>query len=94
MGDEEVYSACNAKQMSQSVSFGSHTAWFPLVQSVSASTDVLTASHMHTEGIVSVVSNLTVPQHLLFFSQTTPFAFLPHIGLFVSEFAMGSALSK
>jgi hypothetical protein len=80
--------------MSQSVSFGSHTAWFPVVQSISAARDILTASQLHTQGIVSVVSNLSTPQHALFFSQTSPFAFLPHIGIFVSEFAMGSALSK
>jgi len=61
---------------------------------VSAAKDVLTASQMHMHGIVSVVSNLTTPQNLLFFSQTSPFAFLPHIGIFVSEFAIGSALSK
>lgn len=89
-------SVCNecAKQMSQSVVFGSHTAWFPLVQSVSASKEVLAASHVHTQGIVSVVSNLPPPQTSLFFSQTSPFAFLPHVGLFVNEFAIGTALSK
>ena len=81
-------------KMSQSVSFGTNTSWFPLVLSVSATAEVMTASQQHFQGVVSIVSNLPAPQSSLFFSQTTPFAFVPHVGLFVSEFAIGTALSK
>jgi hypothetical protein len=74
--------------------FGSLTAWFPVVDPISVSKEIAIPSQMHVEGIVSVVANLSAPQNALFFSQTTPFAFLPHIGLFVSEFAVGTALGK
>jgi hypothetical protein len=75
--------------------FGSSTAWFPVVDPTpSISRDVLTASQVHVHGVVSVVQNLTTPQMASFFSQTSPFTFFPHVGLFVSEFAAGSALGK
>lgn len=82
--------------MSQSVVFGSTTAWFPVVHTLSDAIqrDLLTASHAHTQGIVSVVQNLTAPQTAAFYSQTSPFSFFPHVGLFVNEFAIGSALNK
>jgi len=85
----------NLGMQSQSVMFGSSTAWFPLLESMPpVPRDILTASHVHVNGVVSVVQNLTTPQTAAFFSQTSPFTFFPHVGIFVSEFAAGCALGK
>lgn len=80
---------------SQSVLIGSVTSWFPLVDPAKIiHKDISTAFHDHVHGVVHVVNNLTSPQTLLFYSQSSPNLFLPHVGLFVSDFAIGTQLSK
>jgi hypothetical protein len=80
---------------SQSVLIGSTTTWFPLIDPTRVlSKDISFAFHEHMHGVIHVVNNLSSPQTLLFYSQTSPNTFLPHVGLFVSDFAMGSQLTK
>lgn len=80
---------------SQSVLIGSVTTWFPLVDPTRVlSKEISFAFHEHLHGVIHVVNNLSSPQTLLFYSQTSPNFFLPHVGLFVSDFAIGSQLTK
>lgn len=81
-------------KMSQSVAFGTSSAWFPVVASLNVPSEIAGPFQSYTQGIVHVVANLTTPQTQLFFAQNSPNVFCPHVGLFVSEFAVGTALIK
>ena len=78
--------------MSQTLVLGSTTSWIPVMQSTFAHKDILSCVHTHQENVKKIVVNLSPSTINSFYEQQNPNVFFPHIGIFVSDFALGSSL--
>jgi hypothetical protein len=70
----------------------SSTIWFPYVTSVTAEKEVVQCLNEHYTAVTRFVSNLAPVQVASMFATENPHAFHPHLGLFGSDYMLGSAL--
>jgi len=81
------------KQMSQSLLLGSITNWIPYITSQNGvHPDTWICVQENNENIARIVANLTMPVTSQFYAQQNINVFFPNVGLFVSDFALGTAL--
>ena len=82
---------------SQSVQINSNSTWFPVIVGNTFSNAQLQSSEWicsqeHFRNITNVVSNLTAPQITEIYNHTNPNYFFPHVGIFLSDFAVSTVL--